>query len=94
MLINWLLEIFNELLMFSSSSRLKLDNIKLYIMLQDVNIDEVSNFFNISFKNKLQYKLLVISYLFVFQESIEKVEAFKEDTLSYRTMLSKKSFSF
>jgi len=89
-----LLEIFNELLMFSSSSRLKLDNIKLYIMLQDVNIDEVSNFFNISFKNKLQYKLLVISYLFVFQESIEKVEAFKEDTLSYRTMLSKKSFSF
>ena len=63
-------------------------------MLQDVDIDEVINFFNISFKNKLQYKLLVISYLFVFQESIEKVEAFKEDTLSYRTMLSKKSFSF
>jgi len=30
--------------------------------------DEVSNFFNISFKNKLQYKLLVIFYLFIFQE--------------------------
>jgi len=28
-LIKWLLEIFNELLMFSGSSRLKLDNIKL-----------------------------------------------------------------
>jgi len=39
-------------------------------MLQEVNIDEVSNFFNISFKNKLQYKLLVIFYLFIFQESI------------------------
>jgi len=39
---------------------------KLYTMLQDVNIDEVSNFFNISFKNKVQYKLLVIFYLFVF----------------------------
>jgi len=39
-------------------------------MLQDVDIDEVSNFFNISLKNKLQYKLLVIFYLFVFQESI------------------------
>ena len=44
---------------------------KLYTMLQDVDIDEVSNFFNISFKNKLQYKLLVIFYLFIFQESIE-----------------------
>jgi len=54
----------------SSSSRLKLDNMKLYTMLQEVNIDEVSNFFNISFKNKLQYKLLVIFYLFIFQESI------------------------
>jgi len=43
---------------------------KLYTMLQDVEIDEVSNFFNISFKNKLQYKLLVIFYLFVLQESI------------------------
>ena len=64
-----MLEIFNELLMFSSSSRLKLDNMKLYTMLQDVNIDEVSNFFNISFKNKLQYKLLVIFYLLIFQES-------------------------
>jgi len=39
---------------------------KLYTMLQDVDIDEVSNFFNISFKNKLQYNLLVIFYLFVF----------------------------
>jgi len=39
-------------------------------MLQDVDIDEVSNFFNISFKNKLQYKLLVIFYLLVFQESV------------------------
>jgi len=64
------LEIFNELPMFSGSSRLKLDNMKLCTMLQDVDIDEVSNFFNISFKNKLQYKLLVIFYLFVFQESI------------------------
>ena len=45
---------------------------KLYIMLQDVDIDEVSNFFNISFKNKLQYKLLVIFYLFVFQKFIGK----------------------
>jgi len=39
---------------------------KLYTMLQDVDIDEVSNFFNIAFKNKLQYKLLVIFDLFVF----------------------------
>ena len=62
----WLLEIFNEPLMFSGFSRLKLDNMKLYIMLQDVDMDEVSNFFNISFKNKLQYKLLAIFYLFVF----------------------------
>jgi len=31
---------------------------------------KVSNFFNISFKNKLQYKLSMIFYLFVFQESI------------------------
>jgi len=43
---------------------------KLYTMLQEVYIDEVSNFFNILFKNKLQYKLVVIFYLFVFQESI------------------------
>ena len=43
---------------------------KLYIMLQEVDIDEVSNFFNILFKNKLQYKLVEIFYLFVFQESI------------------------
>ena len=56
--------------MFSCSYRLKLDNMKLYTMLQNVDIDELSNFFNISFKNKLQYKLLVIFYLFVFQESI------------------------
>ena len=52
--------------MFSDSSKLKLDNMKLYTILQDVDIDEVSNFFNISFKNKVQYKLLVIFYLFVF----------------------------
>jgi len=45
---------------------------KLYTMLQDVDIDEVSNFLNISFKNKLQYKLFVIFYLFVFQESIRE----------------------
>jgi len=70
-LIKQLLENFNELLMFSSSSRLKLNNIKLYTMLQDVDIDEVSNFFNTSLKNKLQYKLSVIFYLFIFQESIE-----------------------
>jgi len=43
---------------------------KLYTMLQEIDIDEVSNFFNILFKNKLQYKLIVIFYLFVFQESI------------------------
>jgi len=43
---------------------------KLYKMLQEVYIDEVSNFFNILFKNKLQYKLVVIFYLFVFQELI------------------------
>jgi len=43
---------------------------KLYKMLQEVYIDEVSNFFNILFKNKLQYKLVVIFYLFIFQESI------------------------
>jgi len=35
-----------------------------------VDNDEVSNFFNISFKNKLQYKLLLSFYLFIFQESI------------------------
>jgi len=62
---------FNELLMFFDSSRLKLDNMKLYTMLQDVDIDEVNNFFNISFKNKL---LLVIFYLFVLQESIGENE--------------------
>jgi len=39
-------------------------------MLQEVDIDEVSNFFNILFKDKLQYKLVVIFYFFVFQESI------------------------
>jgi len=39
---------------------------KLYTMLQNVDIDEVSNFSNISFKNKLQYKWLVIVYFFVF----------------------------
>jgi len=43
---------------------------KLYTMLQEVDIDEVSNFFNILLKTKLQYKLIVIFYLFVFQESI------------------------
>ena len=52
--------------MFSDSSRLKLDNIKLCTMLQFVDMDEVNNFFNISFKNKLQYKLLMIFYLFTF----------------------------
>jgi len=69
-----LLENFNELLMFLGSSRLKLDNIKLYTMLQDMDIDEVSNFFNILFKNKLQYKFLEI-FLFVcfFRNQSEKV---------------------
>jgi len=43
---------------------------KLYTILQEVGIDKISNFLNISLKNKLQYKLLVIFYLFVFQESI------------------------
>ena len=56
--------------MFQGSSRLKLDNMKLYTMLQEVDIDEISNFFNILFKNKLQYKLVLIFYLFVFQKSI------------------------
>jgi len=60
--------------MFSCSSRLKLDNMKLYAMLQDVDIDEVSNFFNISIKTKLKYKLFLIFYLFVFQESIGESE--------------------
>jgi len=50
--------------MFSDSSRLKFDNMKLYTMLQKMDIDEVSNLFNISFKNKLQYNLLVIFYLY------------------------------
>jgi len=58
--------------MFSGSSRLKLDNMKLYTMLQDEDIDEVSNLFNISFKNKLQYKLLVTFYLFIFQKLIRE----------------------
>jgi len=40
--------------MFSGSSKLKLDNMNLYTMLQEVDIDEVSNFFNILLKNKLQ----------------------------------------
>ena len=75
-----MLEIFNELLMFSDSSRIKLDNIKLYTMLQEVDIDEVSNFFNISFKNKLQYKLLVLFYLFVFQESFGERELVNPST--------------
>jgi len=66
--------------MFSGSSRLKLDNMKLYTMLQDVDIDKVSNFFNISLKNKLQYKLLVIFYLFVFQESIGESEFVDQST--------------
>jgi len=35
-------------------------------MLQDVDINEVSNFFNVSFKNKLQYKLLVIFFICLF----------------------------
>jgi len=39
---------------------------KLYTMLQEVDMDEVSNFFNILFKNKLQYKLVVIFYFFLF----------------------------
>jgi len=37
-----------------------------------VDIDKVSNFFNISFKNKLQYKFVVIFYLLIFQELIEE----------------------
>jgi len=45
---------------------------KLYTMLQEVDIDEVSNFFNILFKNKLQYKLVVIFYLFFFKNQSEK----------------------
>jgi len=69
--------------MFPSSSRLKLDNMKLYTMLQDVDIDEVSNFFNISFKNKLQYKLLVIFYLFIFQESIGGSELIDPSTKEF-----------
>jgi len=60
--------------MFLGSSRLKLDNMKLYTMLQEVDIDKVSNFFNISIKNKVQYKFLVSFYLFVFHESIGESE--------------------
>jgi len=48
--------------------------------LQEVNINEVSNFFNISFKNKLQYKLLVIFYLFIFQESIGEMRRVDSST--------------
>jgi len=47
---------------------------KLYTMLQEVDIDEVSNFFNILFKNKLQYKLVVIFYLFVFSRINQRKE--------------------
>jgi len=47
---------------------------KLYTMLQDVDIDEVSNFFNILFKNKLQYKLLVIFFCLFFKNYSEKVD--------------------
>ena len=36
--------------------------------------DEVNNFFNISIKNKVQYKFLVSFYLFVFHESIGESE--------------------
>jgi len=36
---------------------------KLYTMLQEVDINEVSNFFNILFKNKLQYKWVVIFFV-------------------------------
>jgi len=60
--------------MFSGSSKLKLDNMKLYRMLQEVDMDEVSNFFNILFKNKLQYKLIVIFYLFVFHRERRLVD--------------------
>jgi len=66
--------------MSSGYYRLKLDNMKLYTMLQEVNINEVSNFFNISFKNKLQYKLLVIFYLFIFQESIGEMRRVDSST--------------
>jgi len=59
--------------MFSDSSKLKLDNMKLYTILQDVDIDEVSNFFNISFKNKVQYKLLVIFICLFFKNQSKKV---------------------
>jgi len=50
-----LLDIFNELLMFSGSSRLKLANMKLYTMLQDVDIDEVNNF--LIFYSKINYNI-------------------------------------
>ena len=39
---------------------------KFYTMLQEVDMDEVSNFFNILFKNKLQYKLIVIFFICLF----------------------------
>jgi len=60
--------------MFSGSSRLKLDKMTLYTMLHDVDIDEVSNFFNILFKNKLQYKLLMIFYLLFFRNQSKRVD--------------------
>jgi len=53
---------------------------KLYTMLQEVDIDEVSNFFNILFKNKLRYKLVVIFYLFVFQQLIGERELVDSNT--------------
>jgi len=47
-------KIFNELLMFSSSSRLKLDNMKLYTMLQEVDIDVV---ISLIFYSKINYNI-------------------------------------
>jgi len=45
---------------------------KLYTMLQEVDIDEISNFFNILFKNKLRYKLVVIFICLFFKNQSEK----------------------
>ena len=54
-----------NVLCFLGSSRLKMDNMKLCTILQDVDIDAIGNFFNTLLKNKKQYQLLVILiYLF------------------------------
>jgi len=55
-------------------------------MVQHLNIDEANNFFNISFKNKRQYGLIVIlTYLF-FQESIEQCYVVDPNTIGFNVI--------